>query len=55
MRWRRITEEDLTLRDELGDTYPPRTLALKLADTAVRFIGVAVILVAIGLVWEAFH
>lgn len=52
---RRITEEDLTLRDATGRPTPPRVLALKLADTVVRSVGVALLLVAIGLVWEAFH
>ena len=52
---RRITEDDLTLRDATGRRYPPRRLGLKLADTVVRSIGVVVILVALGLAWEAFH
>ena len=52
---RRITEEDLTLRDAAGTRYPPRRLSVKLADTVARSIGVVVVLVAIGLVWEAFH
>jgi hypothetical protein len=55
MRWRRITEEDLTLRDELGVEYPPRDLGRKLADTVFRSLGVVFLLVAVGLLWEAFH
>lgn len=55
MKRRRITEDDLTLRDATGEPYPPRPLALKLADTVVRSAGLVLVLVAIGLVWEAFH
>lgn len=54
-RRRRITEDDLTLRDAAGSPYPPRRLGLKLADTVVRSTGVVVLLVMIGLAWEAFH
>ncbi len=52
---RRITEDDLTLRDATGRRFLPRPLAIKLADTAARSVGVALLLVAIGLAWEAFH
>lgn len=52
---RRITEEDLTLRDAMDEPYPPRPLALKVADTVVRSAGLVLVLVAIGLAWEAFH
>jgi hypothetical protein len=52
---KRITEEDLTLHDATGEPVPPRVLGLKLADTVIRSVGVAVVLVAIGRVWEAFH
>lgn len=52
---RRITEEDLTLTDASGKRFPPRPLAVKLADTVVRSAGLAVVLVGIGLIWEAFH
>ena len=55
MKRRRITEEDLTLRDATERPYPPRRLALKVADTVVRSVGLVLVLVAIGLVWEAFH
>lgn len=52
---RRITEDDLTLRDATGTPFPPRPLARKLADTVVRSVGVGLLLTAIGLVWEALH
>ena len=55
MRWRRITEKDLTLRDEMGTEYPPRELGRKLTDTVIRSIGLVFLLVFIGLLWEAFH
>lgn len=52
---RRITEDDLTMRDATGKPFPPRPLAVKLADTVVRSTGLVVLLVCIGLIWEAFH
>lgn len=52
---RRITEDDLTLSDATGRRFPPRPLAVKLADTVVRSAALAVVLVGIGLIWEAFH
>lgn len=52
---RRITEEDLTVRDAAGRAYLPRAVAVKLADTVARTIGVGVVLFAIGLIWQAFH
>ena len=52
---RRITEDELTLTDATGKPFPPRPLAGKLADTVVRSAALAVLLVGIGLVWEAFH
>jgi hypothetical protein len=52
---RRVTEEDLTLRDATGKRFLPRPLAVKLTDTVVRSVALAVLLVGIGLVWEAFH
>ena len=55
MRVRRLTEDELTLRDATGRPYPPRPLAHKLLDTVVRSVGVAFLLVAIGLVWQAVN
>ena len=55
MRRRRITEDDLTLRDATGVAYPPRKLGRMPADTVIRSIGVVVLLVCIGLLREAFH
>jgi hypothetical protein len=52
---RRISEEDLTMTDAAGRRYPPRKLGVKLTDTVIRSVGVAFLLVAIGLLWEAFH
>ncbi len=52
---RRITEEDLTVRDATGRDYRPRAVAIALADTVARTIGVGVVLFAIGLIWQAFH
>lgn len=52
---RRVTEDDLTLRDAMGKRYPPRPLAIKLADTVVRSAALVAVLFAIGLIWEAFH
>lgn len=52
---RRITEDELTLRDAAGAVYPPRALARKLTDTIVRSVGVGVLLAAIGFAWDAFH
>ena len=52
---RRITEDDLTLRDATGRRYPPGPLARKLLDTVLRSVGLAFLLVAIGLAWQAFH
>lgn len=50
---RRITREDLTLVDATGDRYPPRAVVLGLLDTASRFVLLVVLLVLIGLAWEA--
>lgn len=55
MKRRRITEDDLTLRDAMDTPYPPRPLALKILDTVVRSAALVLVLVAIGLIWEAFH
>ncbi|HEX2503746.1 MAG TPA: hypothetical protein VHK00_07370 [Miltoncostaeaceae bacterium] len=51
---RRITEDDLTLVDATGERYPPRVVALRLLDTAVRFVLLTGLLFVIGLCWEAF-
>lgn len=53
MRVRRITEEDLTLVDATGERYPPRLVAWRLLDTAVRFVLLTGVLFLIGLCWEA--
>ncbi len=50
---RRITKDDLTLVDETGERYPPRVIALGLLDTGARFVALVVVLVLIGLIWEA--
>lgn len=55
MSRRRITEDDLTMRDAMDRPYPPRRLALTVADTVARSAALVLVLVAIGLVWEAFH
>lgn len=52
---RGFTRDELRIRDATGRVYPLRTLAVKLADTAARFVGVALLLVTVGLLWEAFH
>jgi hypothetical protein len=50
---RRLTNEDFTLVDATGDRYPPRVVALGLLDTGARFALLVVLLVLIGLTWEA--
>ena len=50
---RRITKDDLTLVDATGDRYPPRVIVIGLLDTAARFVLLVVLLVLIGLTWEA--
>lgn len=52
---RRITQEDLTVRDETGRVYPPRAVAAKLADTIVRTLGVVAALFVIAALWEALN
>lgn len=54
-RMRRITEDALTITDARGRRYPPRPLALKVAETVARSIAVAGVLACIGVIWEAFH
>jgi hypothetical protein len=51
---RRLTEDDFTLVDATGERYPPRVVAWKLLDTGVRFVLLVVLLVVIGVCWEAF-
>jgi hypothetical protein len=52
---RRITEEDLTIREPDGTPHPPRVIAVKLVDTILRTLIVVGLLVAVGLLWGAFH
>ena len=52
---RRITEEDLTLSDATGRRYPPRAVAVKLADTIIRTLLVVGVLYAIGAIWQLVH
>lgn len=55
MRFTGISEDRRSLEDANGRLYPIRQVAIELADTIVRFVGLVLILFAIGLIWEAFR
>ena len=50
-----ISEDRRALVDATGRQYPIRAIAIKLADTTIRTVGLVLILFAIGLIWEAFN
>jgi hypothetical protein len=55
VRFTGVSEDRRSLEDANGRLYPIRAVAIKLADTTVRTVGLVLILFAIGLIWEAFH
>jgi hypothetical protein len=52
---RRITEEDLTIVDELGERYPPRRVIKGLVSTILLTLFLIAILFGIALVWALVH
>jgi hypothetical protein len=50
-----LSEDHRSLEDATGRLYPIRGVVIALTDTLVRTVGLVLILVAIGLIWEAVN